>query len=856
MRKNFPNTRIVSQILVLFTFFVSSSTLFAQEKKEEKDGKEKTQEEVNKEKDSIADEDKELSYQKFLKEGNVKKGLFNVYNIEGDYYFEIPDSLTTKDLLLVNKVSSVPYALNGHGLNKGMAFETKLIRFYKDTVLNKIWVKTINPRVQSPTSDAITRSVKANFGESIIEEFDIKVHNTDSTSAFIKVNKIFNGKEKSFSDVLSNTGLGGSIKTDLSILEEVKSFPENIVVKSLLSTSVSEGGSPEMPLSIGVTTNIVLLPTKVMKPRFGDKRIGYFSTPMEYFSDLQQQVESKELITRWKLEPKNEDIEKYKQGELVEPKEPIVYYIDPSTPPQWTAYIKKGVLNWNSAFEKAGFKNAVQVKTPSEEDKDFDIDDVRYSVITYAASENQNAMGPSIVDPRSGQILESDIIWWHNLMKGLHSWIRVQTGPIDPKARANTFSTELMGEAIRFVSSHEVGHTFGLKHNMGASFSYPVDSLRSRNFTSKMAGTAPSIMDYARFNYVAQPEDSVVDITPEIGVYDKYAIEWGYRWLEKESAQQETPILNQWIREHENDPQYFYGPQQAEVVDPRSQGEDLGDNSIKASEYGLKNLKRIVPDILAWTKEEGEDYYEASKLYKAVIDQWNLYNHHVMANIGGVYLNNTVYGDGKDTYEPVPAALQKSALNYLINNAVMPQKWLFTPEIIDKVFAVRDAPDGERYYSPVSMLRIYQTNIIYDLLGTDRLMRVTENEVLADEGEKIFTEQYLFDKLFDAIFEKTKKGKSLDMFERITQKNYVDVLTVDRNKLLEKTKENAISEDSDHFKNIHFSYIPRVSDTGTNKRAALEDILDLLKKKKKKGDRSTKAHYRDLISRIEYNLNN
>ncbi|WZL89375.1 zinc-dependent metalloprotease [Salinimicrobium sp. 3283s] len=836
--------------VILVIFCLSNFAVFAQ-------GDENTGEHTTKEKDSTSDDGGELSYQQFLKNGNVKKGLFNVYNIKKDYFFEIPDSLMARDLLIVNKVSSVPYELNGHGLNKGMTFETKLVRFYKDTVLNKVWVKTLNPRVKSPVADAITRSVNANFGESIIEEFEIEAKNTDSTSVFIKVNKVFNGKEKSFSDILANTGLGGSIKTNLSLLEEVKPFPENIVVKSLYTTSVSEGGGPDLPLSIGVTTNIVLLPSEVMTPRFSDKRIGYFTTPMDYFSDNQHEVESRGLITRWKLEPKPEDVEKYKRGILVEPREPIVYYIDPSTPHQWVPYIMQGVYDWNTAFESAGFKNAVEVKVPLEEDENFDVDDVRYSVITYAASEKQNAMGPSVVDPRSGQILESDIIWWHNLMKGLHSWIRVQTGPIDPKARANTFSDEHMGDAIRFVSSHEVGHTFGLKHNMGASFSYPVDALRSKNFTSRMGGTAPSIMDYARFNYVAQPEDSVVDITPKIGVYDKYAINWGYRWLDAENAHQELPELNKWIREHEDDPDYFYGPQQSgSIVDPRSQSEDLGDNAVKASEYGLKNLKRIMPNILEWTEEEGQDYYKAAKLYKALIDQWELYNNHVMANIGGVYINNTVYGDGKDTYEPVPAAMQKSALDYLIKNAVEPQRWLFTPETIDKVFAVRDAPDGERYYSPVSMFRIYQTNVIYKLVKTERLMRIAENEVLEKDNQDVFREQYLFDTLFDAIFKKTKKGESLDMFDRISQKNYVDVLTVDRNKLLEKTKEKTVAESDSYFKNIHFSYLPRVSDIATTKRAALEDVLDLLNKRKNRGDRETKAHYRDLISRIEYNLNN
>ncbi|WBL22729.1 zinc-dependent metalloprotease [Zunongwangia sp. HRR-M8] len=836
--------------LILVTFLSTGLSANAQEEKKNKEEKKEDA------KDSTSVNSDGLTYEKFLKDGKVRKGLFNVYTIDDDYYFEIPDTLMSQDLLIVNKISSVPYALNGHGLNKGMAFETKLIRFYKDTLRSKVWVKTINPRVQSPDDAAITLSVRDNFSESVIEEFDLTAQNTDSTSSIFKVTKIFSGKEQSFSDVLANTGLGGSIKTKLSLIEEIKAFPENIVAKSLITTSVTEGGGPALPLSIGVTTNIVLLPKEVMKPRFGDKRIGYFSTPMEYFTDTQQEVESRKLITRWRLEPKKDEVGIYKNGGIVEPKEPIVYYIDPSTPKQWVPFIKQGVLDWNAAFEEAGFKNAVQVKIPSEEDKDFDIDDVRYSVITYAASEQQNAMGPSVVDPRSGEILESDIIWWHNLMKGLHSWIRVQTGVIDSKARENTFSEKHMGEAIRFVSSHEVGHTFGLKHNMGASYSYPVDSLRSKEFTSRMGGTAPSIMDYARFNYVAQPEDSVVHITPKIGVYDKYAIDWGYRWTGAETAHKELLLTNKWIRKHENDPLYFYGPQQMDIVDPRSQSEDLGDNAVKASEYGLKNLRRIMPNILEWTNEEGQDYYKASKLYKAVIDQWELYNKHVMANIGGIYLNNTVYGDGKETYDPVPGNFQKEALQYVIQNAILPQEWLFTPDMIDKVFAVRDAPDGERYYSPISMQRIYQTNMIYALLKTDRLMRIAENEILADKGEEIFSEDYLFNQLFEAIFKKTKRNKTLNKFDRITQKNYVDVLTVDRNDLLKKTKENTVLDEHRNFKNVHFSYIPRVSDASTSKRFALEQILKLLKKKKRKGDALTKAHYRDLISRIEYNLNN
>ncbi|WP_281980712.1 zinc-dependent metalloprotease [Tenacibaculum mesophilum] len=829
------NLKVLSLFLVFFT------TMVAAQKKEE----EKT--------DTIKSTSK-VSYKKLQKEGNKKEGLFNIYRLKEDIYFEIPDSLISKDFLIVNKISQVPYEFNGYGLNKGMAYETKLIRFYKDTLLNKVWVKTINPRVTSPKNNAITRSVRNNFGESIIEGFKIESENEKKTSAFIKVNRIFNGEDKSFNDLFSNLGLLLSVKTKLSKIDELKTFSKNIVVKSLFTTSVKEGNRPVLQQSIGVTTNIVLLPTNIMKPRFGDKRIGYFSKPMDYYSDSQHEVEHRELITRWRLEPKKEDVEKYKKGELVTPKKQIVYYIDPATPKKWVPYIKNGVYDWNKAFEQAGFKNAVVVKEVTKEDKDFDIDDVRYSVITYVASERQNAMGPSIVDPRSGEILESDIIWWHNLMKGLHQWIRVQTGPINPEARANIFSDKIMGESIRFVSSHEVGHTFGLKHNMGASFSYPVDSLRSASFTKKMGGTAPSIMDYARYNYVAQPGDNVTEISPKIGVYDKYAINWGYRWLDIKTPHEELPILNQWIRKHENDPMYFYGPQQRNIIDPRSQSEDLGDDAVKASKYGLENLRRIVPNIIKWTYEEGEDYYKAAKLYKAVIDQWQLYSGHVMANIGGIYINNTIHGDGKNTFVPVPTKIQKEALDYIIKETILPQKWLFAPDLIHKVYPVRDAPDGERFYSPISMHRAYQTNMIYRLIETDRLMRIIENKVLASDKNDVFTEEYLFNELFEAIFKKTINNKPIDMFDRMTQKNYVDVLTVDRNILLKKTKETNLK--SKNFKNVHFSYIPRVSDVGSNKRAELERILKLLKRKRKKGDKATQNHYNDLIARIEYNLNN
>ncbi|KLT71485.1 metalloprotease [Flavobacterium sp. ABG] len=815
---------------------------------------------------------KEKKYNDLVKKGTVKKGLFNIIQVKTDVYFEIQDSLFEREFLVVNKLSQVPFEVNDAGLNKGMNYENKVIRFYKDTIAKKVWVKSYVPKVTSPKEDVITASVKDNFSESIIEVFDIETKNNDSTSVVIKVNKIFDGKQKSFNDVLSNISFGGSVKSDLSYIENLKSFPKNVVVKSQLTTSVSEGG-PALSVTLGVTSNIVLLDKVPMKPRFSDERIGYFSEKHWYFADAQQALLEKELITRWKLEPKKEDEERYLKGELVEPQKPIVYYIDPSTPKQWRKYIIDGVHDWQIAFEKAGFKNAIIAKEPTADDLDFDADDVRYSVITYAASQKSNAMGPSVVDPRSGEIIEADIIWWHNVMTSLQSWMRIQTGPIDPKARGNTFSDEHMGEAIRFVSSHEVGHTFGLKHNMGSSFAYDVESLRSKEFTAKMGGTAPSIMDYARYNYVAQPEDNVTAITPKIGEYDKYAIEWGYRWYA--ANENEKLKQNALIALHQNDPIYFYGEQQdgGNLIDPRSQSEDLGNDAVKASEYGIKNLKRVVDNILNWTYDKDQSYYETAKLYIGTIGQWQMYNRHVLNNIGGVYLNVTVHGDNKQSYIPVPALMQKRAADYLVKNVLTIPQWLFFNPILDKTNPLKDSPLGPYEYTPYTLSRELQYGIMYDLFSDDRLLRITENELYQrnEAKEKVFTVNELFRKIHQQVFAPTILNKSLSILERMTQKNYVDVLIVSTNKLFEKTEPKKTIEvlqtlsmphlctslqEEKMSRNINQSSLKRVTEVTSDKKGELAKVLQLIKSKKNTGDQSTQNHYSDLIQRIEKALSN
>ena len=843
----------LSNLKMVFVLSLSLSTMatFSQKKK-----KKETNTEISK--DSTAAK-KGKKYDQLIKEGTFKKGLFNTIQVKTDVYFEIHDSLFQREFLVVNKLSQVPMQVNDAGLNKGMNYENKVITFFKDPIAKKVWVKSSVPKVSSPKEDAITESVKNNFSESIIEVFDIETKNNDSTSVVIKVNKIFDGKQKSFNDVLSNIGFGGSVKSDLSYIESVKTFPENIVVKSQLTTSVAEGG-PALSVTLGVTCNIILLDKTPMKPRFSDNRIGYFTEKHWYFTDAQHAMVEKELITRWRLEPKKEDEAKYLRGELVEPRKPIVYYIDPSTPKQWRSYIIDGVHDWQAAFERAGFKNAIIAKEPTEADTDFDVDDVRYSVITYAASQKSNAMGPAVVDPRSGEIIESDIIWWHNVMTSLHSWMRIQTGPIDPKARDNKFSDSHMGEAIRFVSSHEVGHTFGLKHNMGSSFAYDVESLRSKEFTAKMGGTAPSIMDYARYNYVAQPEDNVSAITPKIGEYDKYAIEWGYRWYP--SSEEEKLKSNALLTKNQDNPIYFYGEQQDGIIDPRSQSEDLGNDAMKAGEYGLKNLKRVVNNILNWTYEKDETYYQTGKLYIGTIGQWQLYNRHVLSNVGGVYLNPTVHGDNKASYVSVPANLQKRAVDYLIKNSINTPEWLFFNPILDKTNPLKDSPMGAYEYTPYTLARELQYGIFYDLFSDDRLLRITENELFQrnESKEKVFTVTELFAKVHQYVFAPTLQNKSLSILERMTQKNYVDVLIVSTNKLFEKTdvkksvqfQENlnmpALCDYLDNEKmarNINQSSLKRVTEVTSDKKGELNKILQLLKiKKKHRESRNKKPLFR------------
>ena len=852
--------------ILLVVLLFQSIAVFSQDKKSKKKDAAKTENEAKK--DSAANKGNTAAYNDFIKDAVTKNGLFKIHTIKEKIYFEIPNEVLGKDLLIVNKISSVPAQINNAGINKGINYENKLIRFYKDVKNNKVWAKTFDPKISVNKKDNIARSVRDNYVESIIEGFEIKTYGKDS-AVVVQVNNVFNGTSKSFNNLFDNIGMGGSVRTKDSYIEEVKSFPQNVVIKSQLTTQVSEGKTTaeKADLTVGTTTNIVLLP-EPMVGRFSDDRVGYFTTPKVYFSDKQQRVDNKELITRWRLEPKEQEVGKYLSGQLVEPKKQIVYYIDPATPKQWQQAIIDGVHDWNKAFEKAGFKNVISARLPDPEDKEFDVDDVRYSVITYAASSMANAMGPSVVDPRTGEILESDIIWWHNVMTLLHSWMRVQTGIIDPEARGNVFPDAKMANAIRFVSSHEVGHTFGLKHNMGSSFAYSVEDLRKPDFTEKMGGTASSIMDYARFNYVAQEGDGVKQITPKIGVYDEFAINFGYRWTGKSSPEEELSITKSWIDKHDGDPKYFYGEQQSETIDPRSQSEDLGNNAMKAGEYGIINLKKTIPNIIEWSTKDGETYEEAKAFYNQVINQWYVYNTHTLANIGGFYLTPLVKGDKMKSYIPVPYQTQKEALNFLKKNILTLPKWLFINSLKDVLKPTKNTPAGAVEQSPYNIFRERQAAILYNLMHDERLLRLLEAEFLQTEGnEKIMTVAELFDDLRKFIFDKSLKNRSLTIAERMTQKNYVDALIIDVGRIYEKTEKGIFGKmpmicDYAHHNledkhsideqnlTMYFSGMKRLSEVGSAKRAELIKVKKIILIAKNTGDEATKNHYEDMLIRL------
>jgi hypothetical protein len=704
-------------------------------------------------------------------------GLFKVHRVEDRFFFEIGDSIFGRELLVVNRIAKA-----GAGMRSGFfgyagdEVGRNVIRFEKGPN-NKIFMRNISFAEYSKdsTSPMFTAVNKSNV-QPIVAAFEIKALAKDTTGNVIDVTDFINNDNDIFffSNQIKSGMRIGSQQGDKSYIAGIRSFPMNIEISAVKTYSRGGGAPSGMPgaapaggnLTVEMNSSMVLLPKQPMQPRYADPRVGYFTVGYTDFDANPQGVEAVRLIKRWRLEPKDEDVEKYKRGELVEPKKPIIFYVDPATPKEWVPYLIQGVNDWQQAFEKAGFKNAIfGKKAPTkEEDPEWSLEDARYSAIVYKPSDVANASGPSISDPRSGEIMESHINWYHNVMELIHHWYFVQCSPLDTGARKMIYDNELMGQLIRFVSSHEVGHTIGLLHNYGSSSTVPVEKLRDKNWVEEH-GHTPSIMDYARFNYVAQPEDKISrkGLFPRIGDYDHWAIEWGYRWFPQfKTGEAEKGHLNTWVMEKLKNNRLWFGIE-TNPDDPRSQREQVGDDGMKGAAYGIKNLQRIVPNLQDWTKMPNRDFSSLRQMYNQVTNQFSMYMSHVTKYIGGVMQTPRMVEEKGPVYEIVSKAKQREAAEFLNKQLFTTPSWLLNKDIFERT--------GTNAISTVGSL---QDAVLNRLLSTRNLSKLIDAEEA--QGANAYTMLDLFSDLKRGIWSELPSRSKIDVYRRNLQKSYINIL--------------------------------------------------------------------------------
>lgn len=659
--------------------------------------------------------EKELPYDQLIKKpGSVREGIFTVRHIEDKWYFEIPDSIIGRYLLAVTRFTGVPQSF---GKFSGEAVNQQTIYFEQRDAKNLVLRAYVLSQEADPDS-RISKTLKASTVDPIIASFKVIGRNKTTKAQMIEVTPLF-AKDNGVVSISANSAKElklGALQADRTFVDTMKVYPINVEVattRTYASTPSSSPASATGAITVALNTSIVLLPKVPMRKRVWDNRVGYFTNRYTIFSDDQTKTDRQQFISRFRLEPK--DVRKYRKGQLTEPIKPIVFYIDPATPKKWVPYLKKGIEDWNVAFEAAGFKNAIRAED-FPDDSTMSVDDARFSVLRYLPAEIENAYGPRIVDPRSGEIIESHICWYHNVMNLLTKWYMIQCGPLDKRAQTMKMDDSLMGELIRFVSSHEVGHTLGLRHNMGASHATPVEKLRDKKWVEQHGHTA-SIMDYARFNYVAQPEDGISErgLFPRINDYDKWAIRWGYQYRPefKDEMEEKEKLMDETTAILAKNPRLWFGGE-GRNEDPRAQTEDLGDDNVKASDYGIKNLKRIVVALPEWTRQKNDQYKDRIEMWQSVIQQFNRYTNHVLKNVGGRYLNNM---PGQKPYEVAPAQKGRDAVDYIGRQLFDAPLWLY-PSTMTDVTGV-DAADE---------ISAQQTRVLKTLLNASLLDKIYKDQ--------------------------------------------------------------------------------------------------------------------------------
>ena len=732
-------------LFIIFTFFYFFSF-----------GQKKTKNEKLKTIDSIT------------KKMSIQKGLITTYYNDNRLFFEINDSILNKDLLMVTRFVKLPENYSAY-INAGSKTSENLIQFKKDKknilIIQKSYINNAS------NEDPISLSVEQNNFPPILGLFEIK--NLEKKRYLIDVSKYFNQDSPGFNVIrpsLKKKYKIGNVDSKRSFINSSRSYPKNTEIRHTLtfSSNNAQKNNNSNTLTFQINHSIIELPKKLMQVRYEDHRVGWFTLKTFNYSSEKLKSDEYKIIRRWRLEPS--DIKAYNNGELVEPIKPIIYYLDPATPIKWRPYFIKGIEDWNKVFEKAGFKNAIKAKLPpsKEENSEFSPEDIRFSTVRYVASTTRNAVGPSVSDPRTGEIIESDIIWYHNHLKSYRNRYLLETGAANPSARTLDTPEEDIGEMMRRVISHEVGHALGLPHNMKASSAYPVDSLRSGTFTQKM-GIATTIMDYARFNYVAQPGDKNIRFIRKLGPYDDYSINWGYRYFSNETPFSEIKLLNKIVDEKSLNPIYMFG---YNGFDPDSQTENIGDNPVKSSNYGLNNLKIVAKNLETWTTKDGQSYNDLKELYLEMLSVYRRYIFHVIRIIGGV--NETKLNKGQNKlfqYENVNVQKQKIAFNFINENLWKSQYWLIDKKIISKI----DFKGGLNRFSNI------QKSAINFLLNIKKLNRnLSSQKTLYGIG---MTNNMVIETLIKNII--TERIKP-DVLERNIQKHLIiKLIDIIENKELE-----------------------------------------------------------------------